>query len=80
MYIYIIYIYIYIYIYILYYIILYIYEQKTEFSGRGFKSHLGQFSEASFKKRSVVNTISISSCRYTPEITSTKLRLNKRCD
>ena len=39
------------------------------FSGRGFKSHSGQLSIATSKNRSVVNTICISSIRYTHVIT-----------
>ena len=85
-YIYHIYIYICIYIYI--YIYIYIswpdssggQSNWTEFSGRGFKSHSGQLSITTSKNPSVVNTISISSFRYTHLITYRKLRLNKRGD
>ena len=49
----------------------------TEFSGRGFKSHSGQLSIATSKNPSVVNTICISSFRYTYAITSRKIRLKQ---
>ena len=46
-----------------------------EFSGHGFKSHPRQLSAATSKNPSVMNTICITSFRYTDVITSTKLRL-----
>ena len=48
----------------------------TEFSGRGFKSHLGQLSIATSKNPSVVNTIYINSFRYNV-ITCARLRLKQ---
>ena len=52
----------------------------TESSGRGFKSDLGQFSIATSKNHSVMNTISISSFRYTHVIIFTRFLLNIRSD
>ena len=52
----------------------------TEFIGRGFKSHSGRLSIATSNGSSVVNTIYISSFRYTYVITSRKFRLDKRGD
>ena len=71
---------IYIYIYIIYsryryryiIIILYIIYYIYYISGCGFKSHSGQFSVATSKSPSVVNTICISSFRYFCVITSRK--------
>ena len=48
------------------------------FSGRGFKSHSGQLSIATSKNRSVVNTICISSFRYTHVITCSRFRLKAK--
>ena len=45
--------------------------------GCGFKSHSSQLSIATSKNPSVVNTICISSFRYTHVITSRKFRLKQ---
>ena len=62
-------IYIYIYIYLYTHTIIHIYN--------GFKSHSGQFSIATSKNPSVMNTTCINSFRYTHVITSTKFRIKQ---